>query len=370
MRAALAAVVVALVACAPPGPLSQRSPSPPAAAGGGAQAFIPVAEKFVEQHRGLKFKRPVKVTFLDDADFRTRVTTRTAKDRADLDIEFKDLRALHLVPASLDIVKAEDELLGAGVVGFYDPNTKELVVRGTDASASTRHVLVHELTHALQDQYFPLNALDNDNDDERPTAWRALIEGDAVRVENTYIATLSAADKTQLNSGGGGPPPADIPTVMIELLAFPYSVGPRFVDAVMAARGGNAGLDTAFATPPKTTAEVINPDRFLAGFTPQDVPAPAADAAEFDHGMLGEMGLTLLLERLTPRPLTITEVRDLAQGWNGDRYVAWDAGSRSCVRAAFAEDTQAHTARLAAAFSTMPGATVAGNGPVTITICG
>ena len=370
MRAALAAVVVALVACAPPGPLAQRSPSPRPSASGDVRAFIPVAEKFVEQHRGLKFKRPVKVTFLSDADFRTRVTMRTDKDRSDLNIEFKDLRAMHLVPASLDIVKAEDELLGAGVVGFYDPNTKELVVRGTDASASTRHVLVHELTHALQDQYFPLNALDNDNDDERPTAWRALIEGDAVRVENAYIATLSAADKRQLNSGGGGPPPADIPTVMIELLAFPYSVGPRFVDAVMAARGGNAGLDTAFAAPPKTTAEVITPDRFLAGFTPLDVPAPPADGTQFDHGMLGEMGLTLLLERLTPRPLTTADVRDLGQGWDGDRYVAWESGAKSCLRAAFAEDTQAHTAKLASALGAIQGATVTGNGPVTVTICG
>jgi hypothetical protein len=157
---------------------------------------------------------------------------------------------------------------------------------------------------------------------------------------------------------------------MIELLAFPYSVGPRFVNAVMSARGGNTGLDTAFATPPRTSSEVIHPDRFLAGFTPVDVPAPPADAAQFDHGMLGEMGLMLILERLTPRPLTTADVRDLAQGWDGDRYVAWDSGSQSCIRAAFAEDTQAHTARLAAALGAIPGAAVTGNGPVTVTLCG
>lgn len=364
------AVTVLTVACAPINPVARHSPTPHPSASADVRAFIPVAEKFVEQHRGLKFKHPVKVTFLSDADFRVRVTTRTDKDRADLNVEFKDLRALHLVPASLDILKAEDELLGSGVVGFYDPKTKELVVRGTDASAATRHVLVHELTHALQDQYYPLDALDEDNDDERPVAWRALIEGDAVRVENAYIATLSPADRSSLNSAGGGQPPSDIPTVMIELLAFPYAVGPRFVDAVMTARGGTSGLDAAFAAPPKTSTEVIHPDRFLAGFAPADVPAPAAGGPVFDHGMLGEMGLTLMLERLIPRPLTSTDARDLAQGWNGDRYVAWDAGAQSCVRAVFAEDTQAHAARLATAFSTLPGATVTGNGPLTLTICG
>jgi len=363
-------LAVLAVACAPPNPIAAAKPTPRPSASADARAFIPVAVRFVEQHRGLKFKHQVKVTFLSDADFRARVTSRSDKDRADLNIEFKDLRALHLVPASLDIVKAEDELLGAGVVGFYDPKTKELVVRGTDASAATRHVLVHELTHALQDQYYPLDALDNDNDDERPVAWRALIEGDAVRVENAYIATLTPSERSSMNAGSGGQPPADIPTVMIELLAFPYAVGPRFVEAVMVARGGNPGLDTAFAAPPKTSTEVIHPDRFLAGFAPADVAAPPAGGGEFDHGVLGEMGLTLILERLVPRPLSAADARELAQGWNGDRYVAWDEGPRSCLRTAFAEDSQAHAARLAGALGSLPGAVVAGNGPITLTLCG
>ncbi|MEP7105563.1 MAG: hypothetical protein ABI838_06935 [Chloroflexota bacterium] len=370
MRAALAALLVLVVACSAPNPLARRPASPHStpSASPDARAFIPVAEKFVEDHRGLKFKRPVDVTFLSDADFKARVTTRTDKDRADLNTEFKDLRALHLVPAGLDIVKAEDELLGSGVIGFYDPKTKELVVRGTDASPATRHVLVHELTHALQDQYFPLDALDSDNEDERPVAWRALIEGDAVTVENQYIATLTTEERRQLNSGPGGAPPTDVPTVMIELLSFPYAVGPRFVDAVKNARGGLLGLDGAYREPPKTSTEVIHPDRFLNGFAAAQLAAPAADAPEFDHGMLGEMGLSLILERL--RPLTTADVRDLAQGWRGDRYVAWDAGGQSCIRSVWALDTPEHGARLAAAFGGIQGATVSGGGPVVLLLCG
>jgi len=377
VRAALAALLVLLiagaalmVACAAPNPLARRpaSPHPSPSAPADARAFIPVAEKFVEDHRGLKFRHPVDVTFLSDSDFKARVTTRTDKDRADLNTEFKDLRALHLVSPGLDIIKAEDALLGSGVVGFYDPKTKQLVVRGTDASPATRHVLVHELTHALQDQYFPLDALDSDNEDERPVAWRAMIEGDAVTVENEYIATLTAAEKKQLASGPGGAPPPDVPTVMIELLSFPYAVGPRFVDAVENARGGTSGLDGAYREPPRTSTEVIHPDRFLNGFTAAEVPAPAADAAEFDHGMLGEMGLSLILERL--RTLSTTDVRDLAQGWRGDRYVAWDAGSQSCIRSAWVEDTPVHSAKLAAAFAGIQGAVIAGSGPVVLTLCG
>jgi hypothetical protein len=155
---------------------------------------------------------------------------------------------------------------------------------------------------------------------------------------------------------------------MIELLSFPYTVGPRFVEAVKNARGGTSGLDSAYRNPPRTSTEVIHPDRFLSGFAPADVAAPAADAPEFDHGMLGEMGLSLILERL--RTLTTTDVRDLAQGWRGDRYVAWDAGSRSCIRAVWVEDTPEHSAKLAAAFGGIQGATVTGGGPVVLTLCG
>ena len=161
---------------------------------------------------------------------------------------------------------------------------------------------------------------------------------------------------------------------MIELLAFPYAVGPRFVDAVMTARGGNSGLDGAFTSPPKTSSEVIHPDRFLGGFAPADVAAPAAAGPEFDHGVLGEMGLTLLLERLIPRPLTASDARDLAQGWHGDRYVAWDAGSKTCVRAAFVMETPTDTQELVRALQrwarTHASASVTGAGPVTLTSCG
>ena len=67
------------------------------------------------------------------------------------------LHALGLLDGRPDLARAEQELQGTSVVGFYDPKTKELYVRGVDAKASVRHVLVHELTHALQDQWFSID---------------------------------------------------------------------------------------------------------------------------------------------------------------------------------------------------------------------
>ena len=48
---------------------------------------------------------------------------------------------------------------GGGVVGFYDPVTKVLKVRGTDLTPYRREVIAHELTHALDDQVHGLDDL-------------------------------------------------------------------------------------------------------------------------------------------------------------------------------------------------------------------
>src|SRR5437588_512232 len=83
-----------------------------------------------------------------------------------------------------DLGAAESSLLSNGVAGFYDPTSKTLVVRGEKPTPYVRQVLVHELTHALQDQYFSINRPDLDRaDDERGDGLLGLSEGDAVRVD-------------------------------------------------------------------------------------------------------------------------------------------------------------------------------------------
>src|SRR4051812_16466537 len=177
----------------------------PGAAGttvaGGAtalEAFIPTAEAFVEQHRGLKFKQPVKVTLLDDAAFKKRLLADEKTDQAQVEKATKVLRALGLIQGNVDVGKAMEALLGDAVVGFYDPKTKELFVRGAQPTPYVRQVLVHELTHALQDQHFAIDRPDLDKaDDERGDAFQALVEGDAVRIDTEYRESLSAEERQQ-----------------------------------------------------------------------------------------------------------------------------------------------------------------------------
>ena len=385
----LAALVLALVlalACStslrPPAGRSQTKASPGRAQGapsapprtGTIEEFVPEAVSFVEAHRGLRFKEPVKVDHLADEQFSQRIVALQRRDSADTDRQAKIYRALGLVGRDVDVEQAEEELVASGVIGYYDPKTKELVVRGEAATPAVKHVVVHELTHALQDQWFQLEQGQKDKDDDAALAYTALVEGDAVRIEREYVAGLPAAERRQVTQEAGGAPPPEVPRVLVELLSFPYQLGPSFTDAVLKARG-QEGLDQAFRERPSTSSQILHPDRFLAGDQPQAVADPPADGPVFDRGAIGEVGLDLLLEDLVrTSALSSADARTATQGWTGDRYVAWARADGYCLRARFAtaspEAAQALSSALQKVAATRPGMSVETGPQPVLTSCG
>ena len=92
--ALLLVLVAVLAACSVPrGVLTRRQTAAP----GSIDAFVPEAERFVEAHRGLKFKSPVRVQHLADRAFSDRVVQLQRRDHADLDRQAKILRAVGLL---------------------------------------------------------------------------------------------------------------------------------------------------------------------------------------------------------------------------------------------------------------------------------
>lgn len=339
------------------------------------EALIPQLQQFVEQTRGLAFKAPVKVTFLADADFRARLARLQERDQADREeAETAEgvLRALGLLEADVDLAKAADSLLGAAVAGLYDAEADELVVRGDKPSAQVRATLVHELTHALQDQHFELHRPGIDErDDEAGQAFTALAEGDAVRIEQLYLESLPLAEQKRAEAEEQAASAAigrDVPRVLLEVLVFPYLTGPQFVAALLR-HGGPGRVDAAFSSPPTTSEHLLHPETFLAGDKTRAVPTPRADGPAIDEGVVGEFGLLLTLSR----GLGEWEARDAARGWGGDRYVAWRQGSQTCVRAVLVMDSADAAARVGAALRRWAdrhgSATVSGSEPVTLTAC-
>jgi hypothetical protein len=206
---------------------------------------LPELERFVEKQRGLRFTTPVRADLLDDAAFTDRLRQVNSRDAdpARTAASQVSLTALGLLPPGTDLQAQTDRLLGAAVAGYYDPKTKALVVRGSRATPGVRATLAHELTHALQDQHFNLDRPDLDRAlDESSLAFSGLVEGDAELVRSAYELTfspseLSAADRE--TSSGAIP---DVPPVLLQMVAFPYSAGPKFVGDLMQA-GGRARVD-------------------------------------------------------------------------------------------------------------------------------
>jgi len=345
------AIVVALVASAA-GVAGWRMRS---SAPGHPSAWDPkVADlvQFVEHDRGMTYKHPVYVDFLPDAEFRKTVTGSdselSAKDRKQLGAATGMLRALGLIDGDVDLFKATNQLTGEGVLAFYDPATQRVKVRGTDMTLNLRGTLVHELTHALQDQYFDLSREGSFPVDGQNDTYRPVFEGDAQHVEHDWVAQLSEADQATYAQGqqeqGDSTNLDGVPEALVQFFAAPYNFGEPFVDVLVASAGEKA-VDTALQDPPKSDAELLDPFRYLAHDTVKDVPTPELAAGEHktDDGAFGAIALYLVLaQRMDPgQALAATD------NWGGDAYVNYTKAGKGCVRADFTGRDAAATTALA-----------------------
>ncbi|MFP5218227.1 MAG: DUF6782 family putative metallopeptidase [Actinomycetes bacterium] len=293
-------------------------------------ALVPGLQEFVAAERGLPFKNPVDVEVLDDDAFLEALYEEPADapaEREDRDPE-PTLKALGLLEDDADLEAEVTESLDEGVVGFYDPDTERLVVRGREVDAFVEMVIVHELVHALQDQHFELHRPELDEaDDERSLAFTSLVEGDATRVETVWYEEQSPSRQQEIDEVIGGSSGGEF-GVVEQLLGFPYYAGPAYVEGVLA-DGGQPALDALFAKPPTTSEQILRPEEPAAV---TDVPDPDLDGDVVDAGVLGLLGLHLL-DGIDP-----LGENTIPGGWAGDEYVTTRDGDRTCTLAHIAAD--------------------------------
>jgi hypothetical protein len=307
---------------------------------------------FVADERGLEFTGPVDVELADDDEFEQRLLDDFDDEAEDLRETEVFLEAVGLVEPHIDLVDAMRALLGGGVVGFYDPETNELVVRGAALTPYVRTTMAHELTHALDDQHFDLDRPEYDDaDDEIGFGFSAVVEGNARRVEEAYRSSfteeerrLAAEEELVL---AGDMDVGEIPAVLFDMIGAPYSLGEMFVHDLFR-EGGQEALDAALADPPRTSQQVIDPDAYRSGDERIEVTPPDVSGEVVSDGVAGQLLLVLVLAE----HLGIGEARAAVDGWGGDWAVAWQDGDRSCVTLAAVGDTPADTDEMRAAFDT------------------
>lgn len=304
---------------------------------------IPKIELFVEESRGHRFKHKVPVTPLSDKAFVAQLRKADGTAPADPNAEASP-KALHLLPAGLDSSGPVPDSAYADIVGFYDFRTKALYVRGTTLNPLVQSVVAHELTHALDDQYFDLKHVQSlGKNSDQSEAILSLIEGDARSVENNFSKALVPARLAQQDAERAayfvhmaqGATVSDVPDpFVLELFAlFPYELGSTFVGALHDA-GGSATIDAAFANPPTSTLQILDPDgHFVQRVDADKVAAPtyrkSPGTKVIDHDSLGSLGLASVLSE--GRPINWNN-EDVVSGWAGDSYVTTRTGATTCVR--------------------------------------
>jgi hypothetical protein len=296
-------------------------------------ARIARIEHRVELLRGLRFRHPVPVSVVSHAQARRvgLAEQRRAQPPAAQRVDEELVKLLGLLPPDSDMRAITATVYGEQVAGFYDPRRKRLaLVRGVGVDDVT---LAHELTHALEDQHFDLRRLGGGGsaDDDRATARQALVEGTATLVMQRYAVRWPSATPlgdalaglTQVTSG------TPLPPYVLRSLVFPYFAGERFVQALRGASGDWRLVNVALrARPPATTAEILQPDRWLRAQQPVPIspaetrPPHAAGWRRLAGSTLGEEDVASLLAP-TSGPAA---ARRVTAGWVGGRYALWRRG--------------------------------------------
>jgi hypothetical protein len=322
---------------------------------------------FVERERALAFEHPVYVDFLTDEEYSDAVRTDeaavTTEDREQMESTVATLRALGLASGDIDLFEAGNDLVDGGTLAFYNPGDERITVRGTELTVALKVTLVHEMTHALQDQHFDLDALQQEiyadvdfaaAEEQDETAaltesaanaafagHQALVEGDAVRIENAYVESLSAADRDEYVSSyqddleQADTDLAEVPAALRAFQAAPYALGQPLVDLVEA-DGGNAAVDDMFADHPWTEEHLLDPPTYVDRQGAVDLPLPDPAGGEvIDRGTMGAVELFVVLaERIDP-----LVALDAADGWGNATFVSYESGGDTCVRVLADGDT-------------------------------
>ncbi len=271
------------------------------------------------------------------------------------------MKAFGLLPRHFDLKETLAQVLSEEIAAFYDPKTKtmhlieepkkpesrkapsflERLFGKTEAfdKDENKTVIAHELTHALADQHYDLDALDKSvkKDDDRSLALSALIEGEATLTmlgagmedwEGREIVKMPAESldwtfslvSSFLPMLGGGKSLRQAPPIISESMLFPYMKGVVFC-AKLANDGGWKAIDDAYRNLPLSTEQILHPEKYLARpDRPMSIDLgtlkPGAGWKEVGRNVLGEMQLQVLLRKHGGK--------SAAAGWDGDRYAVFE----------------------------------------------
>lgn len=250
------------------------------------------------------------------------------------------LSSFGLLEPGFDLIDLYTELFSEQIAGYYDDETKEMVVvQGAGFEGPEKITYAHEYVHALQDQNYDLkNGLGFDDelceqDSERCAALQALLEGDATLAEEGWLVNYATQqDRLELfefYSDIQTPVFLSAPAFLQEDFLFPYLQGRLFVQNFWEQDQWDA-IAALYQDPPVSTEQILHPEKY-----PQDTPLSVdlPDLAgilgdgweEIDRDVMGEWYTYLILARGVSPETRIDDAQasQAADGWGGDAYAVY-----------------------------------------------
>jgi hypothetical protein len=332
--------------------------------------------------RGLPLGEPVDFRACPDAAIRYRLTESLAEEETmeNLEAGEKMLKAMGLVSPGEDLGETLTDVYTEQIAGAYDTETGDItIVEGKGTGSLTDEITIsHEVTHAIQDRNFDLEAppiADDGYNGDNSLAVDSLVEGDAMLTmlyyAREYVDIRKLQDEEMTASEVSSEELEKAPAYIREALLFPYEEGLSFVMA-LDEHGGYEEVNRAFGAPPMSSEQIMHPEKYIAGDDPPvpvEVPDVSGSLGEgwimLGDDSLGEFDLRVWFDEFT----TKSTAREASEGWGGntiqyyrgpgERYVlvnsfVWDtrrdaeeffSGYRELLGGRFSEEVEEKEAR-------------------------
>jgi hypothetical protein len=316
------------------------TPSEPPKSGANAE-FSAAADQVLTQMSqitGLKLRAPLKKTLRSREEIRAYVIREMNEDKAPAEryASSRSAEAFGLLPKGFDFDSFMVDLLTEQIAGLYDPKAHEFYIADWIPLSDQRMVMAHELTHALEDQHFQIEAwvkAAKPNDDAE-LARESVLEGSAMAAMIDYLLAetgrslkdLPDIDPSMLVGDMGSTPALKkAPPFLKDALIFPYFAGLTF-SAELLKSGGWPALPEVFAKPPISTQQIMHPALYRSSKRPSDVKLPeldkllGADWTKLEENVMGEFGWKEVLKQF----LGEDRAKTLSSAWEGDRYAVFE----------------------------------------------
>jgi hypothetical protein len=316
---------------------------------------------------GLKLRTPLKKSLRSREEIRAYVIKQMNEEKnpAERYAGARSAEAFGLLPKGFDFDTFMINVLTEQVEGLYDPKAREFYIADWSPLADQRMVMAHELTHALEDQYFNIEAWEKaarPNEDAE-LARDAVLEGSAMAAMVDYLMLgtgrslkdLPEFDPSMLMGDLSSTPTLDkAPQFIKDALIFPYMSGLNF-SAAMMKNTGWSGLSGMFEKPPVSTQQILHPGLYRSGKTPKSITLPRIDKllganwSKLDENVMGEFGWKEVLKQF----LDAERAKSLAVAWDGDWYTVYEEkqSKRLVLVTRLRLDSEEHAARFFGQYS-------------------